>query len=195
MNRPRSGSPLPSGDLIPGADRWAAARQAAIVAVRAEVADVDPTTGAPVLAIEAFGPGRVVIALGGVIDPATTSRLRSLLGGLGALSHQELILELGALHSWDRALGRVIGRHRIRHLVEGGRVELIDAPAALRTELGDHDAEHFVLTTARGTPPDGDQATPRGAVPGWSGSGRVGAPETGQGTPSPTAATAAQRSG
>lgn len=109
-------------------------RRRALHEARVELATT-PCAGGPAITTRLFAPGRLVVALGGEFDMATTERLDALLRDLRRIAVSELVLDLGAVVSWPPRLTRVIGRARIQCLIDEVRVELHQLPASMRDAL------------------------------------------------------------
>ncbi|MCD2195869.1 STAS domain-containing protein [Actinomycetospora endophytica] len=108
-------------------------RAAALAAVTVEACAAGSRR--PVAAESAFGEGCVALALGGRFNRAAVDELESLLRDLRPSAGVELVIDLTALAESHPRLGRVLGRIRIRCLVDGAAMALHHLPPALADEL------------------------------------------------------------
>jgi len=87
--------------------------------------------GEPAVAFRSYGAGCLAVGVAGPVDRAMARRVGGLLRDLRPHSRHELLITFALLESWDPQLARVIGQARIHHLIDGGHVELRDAPPGL----------------------------------------------------------------
>jgi hypothetical protein len=88
------------------------------------------------VALRSYGEGCVVVGVAGPVDRTMARRLGTLLRGLRAFSTRELLLTFVHVGPWDPQLVRVIGQVRVHHLIDGGRLDLRGAPAAMVAVVG-----------------------------------------------------------
>ncbi len=99
--------------------------------VEAELGTGGSCLGEPAVAFRSYGAGCLAVGVAGPVERAMARRVGGLLRGLRPHSRHELLITFALLESWDPQLARVIGQARIHHLIDGGHVELRDAPPGL----------------------------------------------------------------
>jgi hypothetical protein len=112
-------------------------RLEATLGVLAEVASAAAREDEPVIAVRSFGAGRLALAVAGAVDAGVVDRLRALLDEpvVRELSADELVIDLSGVRTCESGLARLLDRVRTRGLVDGCRVELCNATAALGVGL------------------------------------------------------------
>ncbi|MCD2197618.1 hypothetical protein LQ327_30030 [Actinomycetospora endophytica] len=96
---------------------------------------VGGTSGPPGAAARGFGGGCVALALGGRFDRQAVDDLDLLLRGLRPLATRHLVVDLNGLGAHHPRLGRVLGRVRIRCLIDGVALDLAHLPPDLAEEF------------------------------------------------------------
>ncbi len=125
----------PSPPETSTADVTDAERRNARDDVDAELDRLGSESGAPAVAFRSYPGGHVVVGVSGAVDRAMARRIGTLLRDLRPHSSQGLVLTLARLGPWDPHLARVLGQARIHHLIDGGPLELHDAPVPLLAAL------------------------------------------------------------
>lgn len=105
-----------------------------------------PTPRCPGVAVRRYDDDCLVLAVSGVFDEAARARLDAVARDLSRIATAELVLVTSRLTACDRRLARLLSRIRLRHLMEGARVELHDPPLELTAELGQAPVTQFSIS-------------------------------------------------
>jgi len=128
-------------------------REEACEGVEGELASGGSPRGEAAVALRSYGDGCVAVGIAGPVNRLAALRCGTLLRGLRPFSTRELVLTLAQLGSWDPQLARVIGRSRVHHLIDGGRLYLLGAPPEMVAALG-APPSHTAEGHPNGTDPD-----------------------------------------
>jgi hypothetical protein len=122
--------------LDPGPNDHTLGRDLACDGVEGELASRASPRGEAAVALRSYGEGCVAVGIAGPVDRLMARRFGILLRDLRPFSTRELLLTLAQLGPWDSQLARVIGQARVQHLIDGGRLDLRDAPPEMFAAVG-----------------------------------------------------------
>jgi hypothetical protein len=170
-------------DPDPDPDDHTRGRDGACDGVEGELALRGSPRGEAAVALRSYGNGCIAVGIAGPVDRRAARRFGTLLRGLRPFSTRELLLTLVLLGPWDPRLARVIGQARVQHLIDGGRMDLRDAPSELVAASG---APASAPAADPVSGPAGGASVPRGpgALPRGVGAAAVSAsPSASSGAP------------
>ncbi len=123
-------------DVSSEPDGHTGGRDEACDGVEGELAPRGSPRSEAAVALRSYGDGCVAVGIAGPVDRDATRRIGTLLRGLRPFSTREISLTLVLLGPWEPQLARVIGRARVHHLIDGGRLYLRGAPSEMFAALG-----------------------------------------------------------